>query len=202
MAEGFLEFARPTPDSMPSFADLVHDRASFVEEPTWLPQEFVYMGKDDWDRDTVRCISSRDFLTKPGFRLAWKKSELANENILNIEYAAPHLIVEDHFSVRPDADAFTATETVCVCKAEWEQALVFLVFTDAYSFPDERHTPHFVRFVGERVHAYRVVVSSDHSSLDYVSAVPEINTRNRNNECADEFIGYMQAYYSARPCCS
>ena len=200
MAEGFLEFARPTPGSVPSFAELVHDRASFVEEPTWLPQEFVYMGKDDWDTDTVRCVSSRDFLAKPGFRLALKKSELLNTS-LDIEYAAPHLVVYNPFSGQEDS-TFTGTETVSVCKAEWEHAFVFFVFTDRYRPSGERHTPHFVRFVEERVRAYRVVVSSDHSSLDYVSAVPEINTRNYGSECADEFISYMQAYYGARLCCN
>ena len=158
------------------------------------------MGKDDWDTDTVRCVSSRDFLAKPGFRLALKKSELTNKN-LDIEYAAPHLVLYDPFSGL-QGSTFTATETVSVCKAEWEHAFVFFVYTDRYRPSGERHTPHFVRFVGERVHAYRVVVSSDHSTLDYISAVPEINTRNHGKECADEFISYMQAYYTAQLCCN
>lgn len=195
--EGFLEFAKPRPDKLPSFAELVHDRVGFTEEPSWLPQAFLYMGKDEWGRDEIKGISSTDFVAKPGHQLAWKVADLENKNPVHIEYAAPHYQSWDVISLSP----LKATQMLHVCKDEWEHAYVFHVISDRYRPAQHRQQMHFVKFGGNVqtgepfISSYRVVIKNQ-LSLDYVSAVPDVLTG--DCQCAAEFIRYLQGYYKGR----
>lgn len=202
MSAGFLEFARPSRDIVPSFEELVNDRSAFTEEPDWLPREFVYLGKNEWQQEEVRYSSCEDFLSKPGFQLAWNKRDMAKDrsSCLHIEYAAPHL----HESFSLCSSPFKAVQTVHVRKAEWQHAFVFHLLQDGYKPSQQRHQPHFVRFGSSDrtaeplARAYRVVTSNQ-SRLDFVSAVPEMTSYGYVDECADEFISYLQGYHSGRP---
>ena len=199
-AEGFLEFARPLQDSMPSFEELIHDRSAFTKEPDWLPQEFVYLCKDEWQQEEVRGTSCTDFLSKPGFKLAWKKTDMATDNSsrLHIEYAVPH-----YESCNVCWSPFNAVQTIHVREAEWRHAFVFHLLQDEHKLSQQRHQPHFVRFVGSDkiveplARAYRVVTSNQ-SRLDFVSAVPEQTGYGYADECVGEFISYLQGYHSGR----
>ena len=194
--DGFLEFSKPASDRMPSFAELLHDRAAFTESASWLPEDFVYMGKDGWGQDAICGVSSREFLAKPGYRLALKTADIQALSPLSIEYAAPHL---NQFDWCP-GPSFTATQAIHVRQDEWDHTYVFCVCLDSYRQSQQRHQPHVLRFTGDGpvgavIFPCRVVVK-DHFNLDWVSAVPDL--RVPHYDILDDLISYLQSYYRGR----
>ena len=194
--DGFLEFAKPASDRMPSFAELCHDRAAFTEPVSWLPEDFVYMGQDEWGQDVIRGVSSSEFLAKPAHRLALKTADSQILSPSSIEYAAPHLVEYDLCS----GASFRATQTIHVSQDQWDHAYVFCMCLDSYRQSQERHQKHVPKFTGDTPgrpleYPCRVVVK-DHFNLDWVSAVPDL--RVPHYDLLDKFVSYLQCYYRGR----
>ena len=200
--DDFLSFAKPAADSMPAYVELLHDRAAFTEEPSWNPEDLVFISKDEWNRDVIRCVSNRDMLAKPGYNLAWRKGAIMAKmpDVLDLCYGQQTDLFSSWFS----GSIFLATQSVRICKDEWEHAYVFCVKTDMYARSVERHRRHILRLVGSdsygepMIDPYRVVLGHSGDTLDYTSAVPDWDRSCISHNCASEFIAYLEGFFRGR----